>query len=229
MPFLRWRRVSTWSSTLFAGAPFEACRRRAWTCRAPGYWNWDVGRHVWLSGRWERERSGHQYQSGGWVRDGSGYRLRAGSWEPVAQARYDHIRVAPPKPRYERIPNARDGYVWQQGYWDWRRNRHQWVSGVWVAERPGYNYTQPNWVQRDGRWFFEQSSWTPRGRDRDQNGVPDRFEHGRDADRTVATGPVPNRDTDRDGDGVRNGRDTDRDGDGVRNRHDEYPDNPRRN
>ena len=82
---------------------------------APGYWNWDGGRHVWLAGHWEPERNGYQYRSSEWIRDGGGYRLNNGGWQPVAQVRYDEIRVAPPAPRYERIPRSRDGYVWQPG------------------------------------------------------------------------------------------------------------------
>jgi hypothetical protein len=194
---------------------------------APGYWNWDGGRHVWLAGHWETVRDGYQYQSGEWIREGGGYRLRAGGWQPVAQVRYDEILVAPPSPRYERIPHARDGYVWQPGYWDWRGKRYEWISGIWIAERPGHAYMQPKWVQRDGRWFMEQSRWVARdGRDRDHDGIPDRYEHGRhDQDHDG----VPNRrDKDRDGDGVPNRRDKDRDGDGVPNKHDARPDNPRR-
>ena len=178
---------------------------------APGYWNWDNGRHNWLPGHWEGARDGYQYQSGQWQRDGNGYRLRSGGWQPVAQSGYETMLAAPPAPRYERIPRSRDGYIWQPGYWDWRANRYQWSSGIWIAERPGYDYARPNWVQRDGRWSMEPPRWSARGRDRDRDGVPNRY------------------DRDRDGDGVRNRRDGDRDGDGVRNERDVRPDNPRRN
>jgi hypothetical protein len=181
---------------------------------APGYWNWDGGRHVWLAGHWEPDRLGYQYQPGEWIRDGGGYRLRTGGWQPVEQVRYDEIRIAPPPPRHERVPRSRDGYLWQPGYWNWRGNRYEWIPGIWIADRPGYSYSQPAWVQRDGRWFFEGSHWTPRGRDRDHDGIPDRYErNGRH---------------DQDHDGVPDRRDADRDGDGVRNDRDARPDNPRR-
>jgi hypothetical protein len=198
---------------------------------APGYWNWEGNRHIWLAGHWEPERNGYQYQSGGWIRDGGGYRLRSGGWQPAAQVRYDEIRMAPPAPRYERIPRSRDGYVWQPGYWDWRGNRYDWVSGIWIAERPGYVYSQPNWAQRDGRWFFEASRWTPRGgHDRDRDGIPDRYEHGRDRDRDgIPDRYEHNGRRDQDRDGVPNRYDRDRDGDGVPNNRDTRPDNPRRN
>jgi hypothetical protein len=208
-----------------------ARRGYAW---APGYWNWDGRRHVWLAGHWESARDGYQYQSSEWQRDGSGYRLRAGGWQPVAtQVRYNDIRVAPPAPRYEQMPRSRDGYVWQPGFWDWRGNRYEWSSGVWVAERPGFVYSQPSWQQRDGRWFMEPSRWTPsvgRGRDRDHDGVPDRFEHGRDRDHDGVPDRLEhNGRRDQDRDGVPNRRDYDRDGDGVPNNRDSRPDNPNRN
>lgn len=197
---------------------------------APGYWNWDGGRHVWTGGHWESARDGYQYQSSEWVRDNGGYRLRGGGWQQMGQqVRYDEIRIAPPAPRYERIPRSRDGYVWQPGYWDWRGNRYEWASGIWIAERPGYVYSQPNWVNRDGRWFMEQPRWTPRGRDRDRDGIPDRYEHRRDRDRDGIADRYerPGR-IDQDRDGVPDRRDADRDGDGVRNHRDYRPDNPRR-
>lgn len=214
---------------------------------APGYWNWDGRRHVWMAGHWEAARDGHQYRPNEWVRDGGGYRLQSGGWYPVVAAtRYDDVRVAPPAPRFERAPAARNGFLWQQGYWDWRGRRYEWVPGVWIAERPGYVYSRPQWVERGGRWVFEQPRWASRdGRDRDHDGVPDRFEHGRDRDRDGVPDRfehgrdrnhdgVPDRlehngRRDNDRDGVPNRFDRDRDGDGVPNNRDVRPDNPRRN
>jgi hypothetical protein len=152
------------------------------------------------------------------------------------------IGVAPPPPRIERIPAPRHGYVWAPGHWEWNGRRHIWVGGYWIAERPGYAYSAPVWVQRGGGWVLEPERWAPRGgygpgygprvveapryggprydgprydgprRDRDHDGVPDRFEHGgrHDEDRDG----VPNR--------------VDRDRDGVPNRYDNRPDNPYR-
>src|SRR5450830_1008208 len=94
----------------------------------------------------------------------------------------------------------------------------------------GYVYAQPRWVQREGRWFFEQPRWTARnGRDRDHDGVPDRFEHGRDRDRDGIPDRYEHGRRDQDRDGIPNRRDYDRDGDGVPNNRDSRPDNPRRN
>lgn len=180
---------------------------------APGYWNWDGNRHVWIAGHWEIERRGYQYQRSEWSRADDGWRLNRGGWQQVADRNrdYDYIRIAPPKPRYERTPRARPGHVWVSGHWSWRGNRHEWVRGSWMRARQGYVYAQPRWNQRDGHWYMEQGRWErARGRDRDRDGVPDAY------------------DRDRDNDGVSNRYDRDRDGDGVQNRDDRRPDNPRR-
>jgi len=133
--------------------------------------------------------------------------LGAAAWTPLpsmAQIGLNLvINATPPAPRFETVPAARRGYDWAPGYWNWDGDRHTWRAGHWenardgyrlraggwqpVAThvRPGYVYSQPNWQQRNGRWFMEPSRWTPRGgggRDRDRDGVPGRFEHGRDAD-----------------------------------------------
>ncbi len=191
---------------------------------APGYWNWDGQRHVWMAGHWENARDGYRLQRSEWVRDPNGYRLEQGGWQRVSDRDHYDVRIAPPEPRYERIPRLRAGHVWEPGHWEWRGNRHEWMSGVWIAERPGYVYTPHNWYQRDGRWYLEQGRWNRgdhrgdrrysyhdgRRRDSDRDGVPDRY------------------DRDRDNDGVPNHYDRDRDGDGVPNEYDRRPDNPRR-
>jgi hypothetical protein len=63
---------------------------------------------------------------------------------------------------------------------------------------------------------MEPARWTPHGRDRDRDGIPDRYERN-------------NGRGDRDHDGVPNRFDRDRDGDGVPNRFDREPDNRRHN
>ena len=121
----------------------------------------------------------------------------------------------PPPPRVAERPGMRRGHVWVEGHWEWRGTRYRWVDGYWTKARRGYVYRQPHWVQRDGDWRFERGGWYqgrgPGMRDRDHDGIPNRF------------------DRDMDGDGLRNDRDRDRDGDGVRNRRDRHPNNPRRN
>ncbi|MDP5009212.1 MAG: YXWGXW repeat-containing protein [Glaciimonas sp.] len=70
------------------------------------------------------------------------------------------IRIAPPAPRYERVPPARAGYAWAPGYWNWAGRRHVWVQGTWVRARPGYRYSAPRWNRdRRGNWVFRAGDW----------------------------------------------------------------------
>lgn len=148
-----------------------------------------------------------------------------------------YIGSAPPAPLYERIPAPRHGYVWAPGHWNWNGHRHVWAPGYWVVERPGYAYQAPAWHQARGGWYMEPGRWTAYGghahgyRDRDRDGVPDRYEARRGWDRD--RDGIPDRYErhhrggrwDEDRDGVPNRYDRDRDGDGVPNRHDRRPDN----
>ncbi|MBQ5947088.1 YXWGXW repeat-containing protein [Massilia sp. ST3] len=180
---------------------------------------------------------------------------------PLPSLAQTHFEVvigsAPPAPVYERIPGPRHGHVWAPGYWEWRGHRHAWVPGHYIAARPGYAYAPPVWRQGRGGWYLEPARWSPYGqgyqpvyaggRDRDRDGVPDRYERPRydrdrdgipdryerqyhhDGRRDTDRDGVPNRhDRDLDNDGVRNEYDRDRDGDGVRNRYDRRPENPYR-
>src|SRR5687768_6103403 len=52
-----------------------------------------------------------------------------------------YVNAYPPEPQYEVVtasPGA--GYVWIDGYWDWRGGSWVWVNGHWQAERVGYVY-----------------------------------------------------------------------------------------
>ena len=135
--------------------------------------------------------------------------------QPAAAEVSVYLDVAPPAPRYEVIPAPRAGYAWQPGFWEFRGDRHYWRKGYWVRERPGYYWHPSRWEQRNGRWVLERGRWDReryafRGRDRDRDGIPNRY------------------DRDRDNDGVPNRVDRDRDNDGVPNRFDDRPNNPYR-
>ncbi len=71
------------------------------------------------------------------------------------------IGVAPPPPRYVRVPPPRAGYVWAPGYWRWdyRLHRHIWAGGYWVRVRPGYRYVPEHWVHRRDGWYFRRGHW----------------------------------------------------------------------
>ncbi|MDN4056109.1 hypothetical protein QPK32_23885 [Massilia sp. YIM B02763] len=145
------------------------------------------------------------------------------------------VSTAPPAPLYEVVPAPRRGYVWAPGHWEWNGRRHVWSRGVWVVERPGYAYSAPVWYRSNGGWAMRPAAWTPYGRDRDRDGVPDRFERRYDGPRYGYDRPVyrdrydrygrPGGRHDEDRDGIPNRYDRDRDGDGVPNRYDHRPDN----
>lgn len=212
---------------------------------APGYWNWEGHRHAWTAGHWMNARDGYHYRPTEWVRDNGGYRLHQGGWVEVHDRGYGAVHIAPPPPRYERVPRARHGHVWAPGHWEWRGHRHEWIPGMWIAERPGYVYRHHNWYERDGRWYVEQPRWDHyrgdrdrdgipdwyerRYADRDRDGMPDRFERHRNPADRDRDGVADRFDRDLDNDGISNRRDADRDGDGVRNEYDRRPDNVYRN
>lgn len=139
----------------------------------------------------------------------------------AAQAQI-YVEVAPPAPRYEAVPAARPGYVWNGGHYEWRGNQYTWVPGQWVAARQGYEWRDARWVQRaNGQWYMVGGNWErgPNG-DRDRDGIPNRYDNRNDN----RMGPYG----DLDRDGIQNRNDRDRDGDGVRNNRDRFPDNFRR-
>lgn len=105
---------------------------------------------------------------------------------PAAAEVSVYLGVAPPPPRYEVVPGPRAGYVWQPGFWEWRDHRHYWRRGHWVRERPGYVWYPSRWERRGERWVLERGRWHREhharwdgrrgGRDRDGDGVPDRYD-----------------------------------------------------
>jgi hypothetical protein len=47
---------------------------------APGYWQWDGHRHIWMDGRWMRARPGWHWVPERWVPHGRRYRFMPGHW-----------------------------------------------------------------------------------------------------------------------------------------------------
>jgi hypothetical protein len=89
------------------------------------------------------------------------------------------VRTAPPPLRHESVPQARRGYVWAPGYWNWNGRRYVWTRGHWERERRGYVYNRPQWRQDGDRWRMEPGGWQRGERadgrsDRDRDGVPNR-------------------------------------------------------
>ncbi|MGN6320509.1 MAG: YXWGXW repeat-containing protein [Dyella sp.] len=95
---------------------------------------------------------------------GIGLALAGVSYTPPATAQVSvgvGIRVAPPAPRYERMPPARRGFIWSQGYWRWepRVHRYVWVPGTWVRARAGYRWYPGVWVRRGPNWYWRDGYW----------------------------------------------------------------------
>lgn len=72
---------------------------------------------------------------------------------------YVEIDVAPPEVRQEVIPEARVGYVWAPGYWEWRHHTHVWVNGHYIRERHGHHWVAAQWVHEGQRYRFEVGHW----------------------------------------------------------------------
>ncbi|MBG9387169.1 YXWGXW repeat-containing protein [Caenimonas aquaedulcis] len=105
----------------------------------------------------------------------------------AASAQQYIVRVAPPPAIVETVPAPRPGYVWAEGHHEWRGNHYVWVQGHWLRERPGYAWNNPHWVQRgNGEWVLLGGNWDRHERqayrDRDRDGVPNRWDHDRDGD-----------------------------------------------
>lgn len=92
--------------------------------------------------------------------------------------RYDYygepVMVAPPPPRVEYVgPPPAVGYLWIDGFWSWRSNRHVWVPGRWEAPRPGYRWEPHRWDRDGDRWRERGGRWEDQRRhdhDRDRRG-----------------------------------------------------------
>lgn len=76
------------------------------------------------------------------------------------------LGLALPAAAHERYERERSGYVWVPGYWSGHGHHRTWVEGRWQAPRGHYYTTR---------------------RDRDHDGIPNRYDHDRDGD------GVPNR------------------------------------
>src|SRR5271165_2716638 len=72
-----------------------------------------------------------------------------------------YVRYAPPAPRYAVVGVApRPGYVWTNGYWDWRGRDWGWAEGRWVRPpRPRSVWVAPEWRHEGNGWRFRRGYW----------------------------------------------------------------------
>lgn len=127
-----------------------------------GRWEWRHGKWDWTAGRWERERPGKHWSPGRWDKQGDLWVYVDGAWvdgnptPPPPPS--DRPREAPPPPRDEH-PNARPGYVFARGHWEWRGGTWAWQDGRWERERPGQQWREARWELRDGTYAMIDGEW----------------------------------------------------------------------
>jgi hypothetical protein len=143
-----------------------------------GRWDWKGGNWEWVAGHWERERAGKRWRDGRWERAGDVWRYVGGEWVAgdatppgpppggpppiVPEGRVPPPgagpREAPPPPRDERY-DARPGFVWVRGHWDWKNGKYEWVAGHWERERAGKRWREARWEPRDGYYVRIDGDW----------------------------------------------------------------------
>jgi len=73
-----------------------------------------------------------------------------------------YVGYGPPAPRYYGAVGVAPGpgYVWTDGYWDWRNRNWSWVDGRWMRPpRAGAVWVRPEW-RREGRGYrFHRGHW----------------------------------------------------------------------
>lgn len=79
---------------------------------APGYWNWDGGRHVWSSGHWERVRRNEVYVRPEWREEGGRWRFVQGGWRNGQHHKHEERRERDYEDRHE----GRDDHDRGRGY-----------------------------------------------------------------------------------------------------------------
>jgi len=67
----------------------------------------------------------------------------------------------PPPPRYGMVGRAPGpGYVWTDGYWDWRGGNWFWVNGVWLRPpHPRAVWVPGYWHGERGHYRFYRGHW----------------------------------------------------------------------
>jgi hypothetical protein len=82
----------------------------------------------------------------------------AGCGQPY---RYGYATYGPPPPRSYVVGRAPGpGYVWTDGYWDWRGGRYSWVDGRWARPpRPHATWVPGYWAQHGHAYRFHSGHW----------------------------------------------------------------------
>ena len=65
---------------------------------------------------------------------------------------------APPPPREEKF-EARKGYLWISGRWDWRDGKWAWQAGRWEREHAGKHWQAGHWDKNGEAFVFTDGVW----------------------------------------------------------------------
>lgn len=68
--------------------------------------------------------------------------------------------VAPPPPRVETFGVAPGpGYVWINGYWNYRSGGYTWIPGRWARTPRGRHWEEGRWEHHGNGWTYHQGHW----------------------------------------------------------------------
>jgi WXXGXW repeat (2 copies) len=59
---------------------------------APGYWNWNGHRYVWVSGHYVHARNGYRWAAPEWVEHNGRWQFQSGRWNRGDNDRHDNDR-----------------------------------------------------------------------------------------------------------------------------------------
>ncbi len=85
---------------------------------------------------------------------------------------------APPPMRVESPGASRRGFVWVNGYYEWRGNAYTWIPGHWEREKANQVWFDGRWEQQGTVYVWFPGEWRVRGSVQGQtNGTVDRRTH----------------------------------------------------
>jgi hypothetical protein len=119
-----------------------------------GRWDWRGNKWEWVAGHYERERAGKRWREAVWENRNGTYVLVDGDWidGPAGPT------LAPPPMREEKW-EARHGFIYIRGRWDWRGNKWEWIPGHYERERHGKHWREAKWENRNGSWVLVDGDW----------------------------------------------------------------------
>jgi hypothetical protein len=134
----------------------------------PGHWRWENGRYAWTPSAYAAAVPGKHYQAGQWLQREGHWIWTNGNWVddaypppaagPSSPPPGSGPSSPPPPPREERV-EARAGFVWVRGRYDWRNNQYEWIPGHWERQRARQTWYDGRWEQRGNFWIYVEGGW----------------------------------------------------------------------